>query len=385
MTGHEGGQRAAETRPCPADPDPSAAATPPPDPATPPPDPAGPSPVPVEEPTPDGADAPAGESPRPGDVALSGDDTLTGDVEPAPPAEGGPAPHQRPAPGYEPTPAGPFRGATPALGSALLGAPGSPSGPSGIEPTTGAPLAMLPRRAPRAAPAWDRPTGVLPTQPGADPEAADEDDFWLPIEEVHWDGTPVQPTPRTWYGRPKKDPAAKAALQRVARPPKPQRHPALGLAGVILCSLLTSFFAWVTAEPFWLAVGHGEPGIATVLGCTGRGLGQHCRGEFLADSGLFRVHDVQLIGVDGDHRDPGTPLVARMTGAESAKAYVGVGTGQLHLRWMLGLGMVLLCAAGAGWVTGALRLPDRRTRHATILVSVAGPLLLTAGFLLAAF
>ncbi|WP_344919640.1 hypothetical protein, partial [Plantactinospora mayteni] len=297
-----------------------------------------------------------------------------------------PAPQQRPAPANEPAPAGPGRGATPALGSAWLGAPGTLAGPSGIEPTTGAPLAMLPQRAPRAtAPAWNRPTGSLPTAaPGSDPETAEEDDFWLPIEEVHWDGTPVQPTPRTWYGRPK-DPAGTAARQRAPRPPKPQRNPALGLAGVILCSLVASFFAWVSAEPFWLAAGHGERGTATVQTCTGRGLGQHCRGEFIADDGQLRVPDVRLVGVDGAHREFGSRLTARMTGTESGKAYVGAGTGLLHLRWVLGFGMVLLCCVGAGWTTGALRLAERRNRNAAALVSVAGPLLLTAGFLVAAF
>ncbi|MDG4791794.1 hypothetical protein O7626_38940 [Micromonospora sp. WMMD1102] len=329
MTGHEGGQQAAET--CPSE----------------------------VEPCPSEADQPS----RPEAVPDS-------------------------APAYEPAPAGPFRGATPALGSAWLGAPGTSAGPSGIEPTTGAPLAILPQRAPRAtAPAWNRPTGHLPTTPpGVDPESAEEsdDDFWLPIEEVHWDGTPVQPTPRTWYGR-RKEPAATPARQRGPRPPKPQRNPALGLAGVILCSLVAAFFAWVSAEPFWLAVGRGELGTATVESCVGRGLAQHCRGDFSADSGRLRVHDVRLVGVDGAHREFGSRLTARTTGVESGKAYVGAGTGLLHLRWVLGLGMVLLCCAGAGWATGARRLPERRSRHTATLASVAGPLLLTAGFLAAAY
>ncbi|MGX7669769.1 hypothetical protein [Plantactinospora sp. DSM 117369] len=357
MTGQEGGQPAAETRPSETQPGPTAPAQPGP-------------------PTPAGTAS--GQSP-------------TGPVQPAeatdnPAAEAGPAPQQRPAPAYEPAPARPFRGATPALGSAWLGAPGTLAGPSGIEPTTGAPLAMLPRRAPRAtAPTWSGPTGSLPTAaPGTDPEAAEEDDFWLPIEEVHWDGTPVQPTPRTWYGRPK-DPAAAATRRRVPRPPKPPRNPALGLAGVILCSLVASFFAWVSAEPFWLAVGHGELGTATVQTCTGHGLGQHCRGTFSADSGSVRVHDIRLVDVGAAHREFGSRFTARMTGADSGKAYVGAGTGLLHLRWVLGFGMVLLCCVGAGWTSGALRLVERRNRHTAALVSVAGPLLLAAGFLAGAY
>ncbi|MDW5326467.1 hypothetical protein [Plantactinospora sp. KLBMP9567] len=369
MTGQEGGQPAAETRPSEAQSGPPAPVQPDP-------------PTSVQP----GPPAPAGAAPVPAD----GQPT-TGPVQPAeatdnPAAEAGPAPQQRPAPAYEPAPARPFRGATPALGSAWLGAPGTLAGPSGIEPTTGAPLAMLPRRAPRAtAPTWNGPTGSLPTAaPGTDPETAQEDDFWLPIEEVHWDGTPVQPTPRTWYGRPK-DPDATATRRRVPRPPKPPRNPALGLAGVILCSLVVSFFAWVSAEPFWLAVGHGELGTATVQTCTGRGLGQHCRGTFGADSGGLRVHDIRLVDVGAAHREFGSRITARMTGADSGKAYVGAGTGLLHLRWILGFGMVLLCCVGAGWTSGALRLVERRARHAAALVSVAGPLLLAAGFLAGAY
>ncbi|GAB3968972.1 hypothetical protein GCM10027615_22000 [Plantactinospora veratri] len=128
-------------------------------------------------------------------------ETCPSEAEPQPPATAETAPAHEPAPAratpaHEPAPAGPFRGATPALGSAWLGAPGTLAGPSGIEPTTGAPLAMLPQRAPRAVPTWNGPTGGLPTVAGGSgQETAEEDDFWLPIEEVHWDGTPVQPTP----------------------------------------------------------------------------------------------------------------------------------------------------------------------------------------------
>lgn len=278
------------------------------------------------------------------------------------------------------------------VGSAWLSAPGALPGPSGIEPTTGAPLAMLPQRAPRGTvpgdfPGWDGPTTSVPTtRPGSDPAATDDDeaDFWLPIEEVHWDGTPLQPTPRTWYGRPKK-PGTEATRAREPKPPKPPRNPAFGFAGVILFSLVASFFAWVSAEPLWLAVGHGDRGTAIVASCTGRGLGQHCRGEFVEAGGRFAARDIRLVGVEESGRDSGTELAARMVGADSGKAYVGAGTGPLHLRWSLGFGVILLCAAATGWATGTPRLTDRRVRRNATLVSVAGPLLLTAGFLVAAY
>ncbi|MFC6015074.1 hypothetical protein ACFP2T_02535 [Plantactinospora solaniradicis] len=385
MTGSSGGQRPAETHPPEADPavPTEARARGGTEPSTEPPAPGRAEPQAADVPTP-AADVPAPDVPVPDDAG--------------PPAGAvpGPAPAQRaavqPAAGYEPAPLGPFGGASPMVGSPWVSAPGTVPGPSGIEATTGAPLTMLPQRAPRVTvPAdfagWDGPTTSMPTaRPGSDPSVDEDDgeDFWLPIEEVHWDGTPVAPTPRTWYGRPKK-PAAEAALPRPPRPPKPQRDPVLGLAGVILFSLLASFFAWVSAEPLWLAVGHGDVGTATVASCTGRGLGQHCRGEFTAADGLFKARDIRLVGVEGGGRKVGAEVAARMISADSQKAYVGAGTGPLHLRWSLGLGVILLCSTGVGWATGALRLSERRYRRPAALISLAGPLLLTVGFLAAAY
>lgn len=301
--------------------------------------------------------------------------------------ETGPAPAPRsPAEAarqYEPAPAAPFRGASPALGLPWLSAPGTLPNPSAIEPTTGAPFAMLPQRAPRAPartpPAWDAsPDGQAET------EADEGDDFWLPIEEVHWDGTPVEPTPRTWYGRPKRRPG-EGGPPRPPRPPKPPPHPVLGLAGAIFFSLVASFFAWVSAEPWWLAVGHGEQGTVVVESCRGHGLGLHCRGEFVSADGVLLARDVRLVGVAGGAEKVGFELPARIVDAESTRAYVGAGTGTLHLHWSLGLGMVLLCTAGTGWCCGALRLPERTGRRRAALVSYAGPLLLAAGFVVTAY
>lgn len=286
----------------------------------------------------------------------------------------------------EPAAAGPFRGAGPDTGTPWLGTADAQPPPSDIEPTTGAPFAMLPQRAPRAVPAWDRP---VPSAPGGTVDdadaAADDDDFWLPIEEVHWDGTPVQPTPRTWFGRPRKTPAEKARA-RQPRPPAPPRHPAFGLFGATLLALAASFFAWVSAEPLWLAAGHGERGTATVVACVGRGITVQCRGAFsTADGPRFAGRHVRLVGVPGGQRHPGAELTARMVGPDARTAYVGQGMGELHLRWVLGFGLVALCAVATGWASGATRLPDRRSRRRAMLVGIAGPLLLSTGFVAAAY
>ncbi|ROT32040.1 hypothetical protein EF879_10475 [Micromonospora sp. HM5-17] len=347
---------------------------------------------------PDEPGPPAGEAlPRPGETSPP-DEAPPPAGEVLPPGtesavvEAGPAPTPRtPAEEvrrYEPAPAAPFRGAAPALGSPWLSAPGTLPNPSAIEPTTGAPLAMLPQRAPRATPRnrppWNAPAARTGPEAPDTADTAQDDDFWLPIEEVHWDGTPVEPTPRTWYGRPKRRPG-EAAPPRPPRPPKPPPHPALGLAGVILFCLVASFFAWVSAEPWWLAVGHGERGTVVVESCRGRGLGLHCRGEFVSTDGVLLARDVRLVGVTGGAEKVGFELPARIIDAERTRAYVGAGTGTLHLHWSLGLGVVLLCTVGTGWCSGALRFPERNGRRRAALVSYAGPLLLTAGFLAAAY
>ena len=392
VTGSSGGQQPAETRPHEADAGTSTGPQ---------------APVPHAGPATDGrpgADARLARDEGPGAGAGPpvGVESVRGTL---PPADPGARPESAPPsdPGRQseieppqseiepPTPAGPFAGAGP-VGSPWLAAPTTTPVSTGIEPTTGAPIAMLPQRAPQVtvpagSPAWDGPTTpVRITVPGhaPDPDDDDGDDFWLPIEEVHWDGTPVEPTPRTWFGRPRSSPA-NGAVPRPPMPPKPPRSPALGLAGTVLLALVASFFAWVSAEPLWLAVGHGDRGTAIVASCTGHGIGQHCRGEFTAASGTFTARDVRLVGVNAAGRANGAQLPARMIAADAQKAYVGAGTGLLHLRWALGLGLVLLCGVGIGWASGALRLPERRSRHRAALASLAGPLLLTAGFLAAAF
>lgn len=270
-----------------------------------------------------------------------------------------------------------------------------------IEATTGAPLSMLPQRAPRLAVPFAGSGGSGAgsaaraaggtggggsgdgSGAGSTAPSSDDADFWLPIEEVHWDGTPLTPTPRRWFGWLRRS-ASEPGRRPVPRPPKPQRHPAAGLAGSIAFALVASFFAWVSAEPMWLALGHGERGTAIVTGCSGSGLGQHCRGRFTADDGSYTAWDVRLAGIGTGASEPGSRVPARMVGPDSGTAYAGTGRGPLHLRWALGLTLVLLCGAAIGWVSGAPRLPDRRSRRGASLVSLAGPLLIAVAFLVAA-
>jgi hypothetical protein len=163
------------------------------------------------------------------------------------------------------------------------------------------------------------------------------------------------------------------------------RKPAPALLALITLALVATFFAWVSAEPFWLAVGHGDRGYATTTACSGSGVAQRCAGRFDAADGSFAVTRVALLGVAGGERARGVVTPARMVGADSRMAYLG-DTGLLvQLRWILGFVLVLMCGYGIAGLTGARRLDDPRARRLTILTSLFAPIVLLVGFLAAAY
>jgi hypothetical protein len=167
----------------------------------------------------------------------------------------------------------------------------------------------------------------------------------------------------------------------------PLRRPAVALPLTILLGLLAAFFAWQAAEPLWLAVGHGTPGTATVTRCrvddaSGATTTYRCIG-FEAAGGAFRVPEVTLLGAGDAAGAEGAQVPARMVSAHHDRAYAASPAG-LHLRWSIGLLLVLACGAGIAWATGATRLDEPRSRHRAVLLSLAGPLLLALGFVTAA-
>ncbi|MDG4760182.1 hypothetical protein [Micromonospora sp. WMMD710] len=293
---------------------------------------------------------------------------------PARPTPAAPAP--TPA---RPTPASPV----PSPARPAPPGPAAGSGPTGhdpvevveVEPTTGAPVDAVPRRVPvRQQSRWHRGSrrsdGDAPT---------DDSAFWAPIEQVHWDGTPVREdaAPERERGS---GPAGRRSAARTPRPPDPLP----GLTVLVLLSLVVAFFAWVSAGPFWLAVGHARVGTVLIDDCTGGGLTQRCRGIFTADDGRFLAHGVRVSGVPDGRDAPGTSLPARMTGPDGGTAYADTGVGR-HLRWLPGLLMVIGCAAGIARWTGSTRLPGRRHRRWAVAAALAGPALITLGFLAAAW
>jgi hypothetical protein len=183
--------------------------------------------------------------------------------------------------------------------------------------------------------------------------------------------------------------AARAANQPDRLPGKrrkpPARSPAGALFAMVTLGLVAAFFGWVSAEPFWLAVGHGDQGYATTTHCRGDGLAQRCTGRFDTADGEFSVARVTLLGVSGEGRAVGAISPARMVSPGSDQAYTASAGALMHLRWALGFLLVLLCGYGIAEATGARRLRTRPARRRAWIGGFAGPLLLLAGFLVAAY
>jgi hypothetical protein len=173
-------------------------------------------------------------------------------------------------------------------------------------------------------------------------------------------------------------PVRRPARRRRRRLP---RRPWFALPALVILAFATTFFAWVSAEPFWLAVGHGSTGTATVV--AGGGPAEGCRAFFIAGDGSFVASDVDLRGLGPAECTDGAEVTAQMVSVRAEQAYAITGSG-LHLRWLTGLGLVLLCALAIVWLTGAARFAGWR-RGVAVGLSLGGPAALTIAMLTAAF
>ncbi|HET6532242.1 MAG TPA: hypothetical protein VFH03_16775 [Actinoplanes sp.] len=231
-------------------------------------------------------------------------------------------------------------------------------------------------------PGQTRPAQIQPAQPRLSEAARDRlenSPFWLTDEEraaTGAAGPAAEDEQRTAGGRRTGRPAGEA---------RSPRRPLPGLVALVALALIAAFFSWVSAEPFWLAAGHGDRGTATVGHCAGSGLTQRCTGGFAAGDGSFTVQRVALLGVGPDSRATGSTVPARMVSPDSRQAYVGEPGWMLHLRWVLGFILVLMCGYGVAGMTGARRLETASARRSAVLISVAGPVALLLGFLAATY
>lgn len=193
-----------------------------------------------------------------------------------------------------------------------------------------------------------------------------EEPFTLPAQEI----------PRDLWSTGAPRHAARPRRKRVREP----RKLAYALPLIIFFGFLSAFFSWVSAEPLWLAVGHSIDGTATVTRCVGDGMTRRCLGEFTAKD--FAVTGISLLGLTDTLAVPGQTVAAEMVNARSHRAYAG---GSFVLRWLPGLTLVLLCGFAIALAAGVRRFADRHERRKALAISLAAPMLITVGFLAAAF
>jgi hypothetical protein len=157
------------------------------------------------------------------------------------------------------------------------------------------------------------------------------------------------------------------------------RRPVAGLVALVLFGMVAAFFGWVSADPFWLATGQGSTGTVTVSRCDAGA----CEGQFAATG--FTADGVALSGIAPEDRHTGATAPGRMLASDRTWAYSGPAWA-LHLRWALGLAIVLVSGLLLGALTGArfLRPLGLRAVVGVRLLAVAGPLALFAGMLGAA-
>jgi hypothetical protein len=173
-------------------------------------------------------------------------------------------------------------------------------------------------------------------------------------------------------GRTATPPTRPRPARRRVRPP---RRPAVGLAALLLLALVAGFFGYVSADPFWLSVGHSTKGTVTVTRCSGTGTWKSCRGDFAAAHGGF-IASVTLANRRSEPLHAGDRVPARMVSAQGRAAYIGTASDGLIPSWLFGTLLVLLCGPAIAWVTGAGRLGARQTRLWAYGASVAAPFLL---------
>jgi hypothetical protein len=148
---------------------------------------------------------------------------------------------------------------------------------------------------------------------------------------------------------------------------------------VLLLALAAAFFGWVSAEPFWLSVGHGHTGNAIVVASSSAG----CRARFAGDAARDTVGQstVELAGVRTC--TVGASMPARMVSADADRAYAASPSG-LVARWSVGYGLVLACGLLTALVAGARRYRGW-ARAGAVAIGLGAPVTLALALLVAAY
>jgi len=165
-----------------------------------------------------------------------------------------------------------------------------------------------------------------------------------------------------------------AATPRPQEGPAPRSWLALALPFLLLLALAGAFFAWVSAEPFWLSVGHGEAGTAVVVASA-----NGCRATFVGPTATKST--VELAGASSC--TVGASMPARMVSSSADRAYVVGGPG-LVLRWAIGYALVALCGLLVACVIG-IRPHRGWPRVAAVTTSLGAPLVVAAAILAFAY
>jgi hypothetical protein len=132
----------------------------------------------------------------------------------------------------------------------------------------------------------------------------------------------------------------------------------------------------VSAEPFWLAFGRGQAGTATVVPAS-----DGCRADIVVGQTTF-ASNVDLAGIEAAECRVGATFPVQMLHANADRAFATDAAG-LHLRWAVGLFLVLLCGLLIAWLTGATSFAGWRFA-AALALSVGGPAAIATLLLFAA-
>jgi hypothetical protein len=251
--------------------------------------------------------------------------------------------------------------------------------------TRPAPTPRPPATAPSTAPAQLLPAGrvavtaILPSQPATPTDNLGRADQHSNVGAVEQCDNVADamvlpasvPAQRSYPPPPPTRPSVRSPQRR--RPPRPLW---LSLPALVVLALATAFFAWVSAEPFWLAVGHGHTGTATIFTAP-----SGCRARFVAHDAAFTVSTVEVAGLRGCPN--GASPSAQMVSPRGARAYVTDRAG-LNARWSIGFGLVVLCGLATATATGSGRLPGWRGT-AAVGLSLAAPAVATLVMLAVAY